>query len=160
MAFLIRKPFIFIIIGIVCVVLIIQFSGVFSPKPTVAISPSLASSSITMNKNTTLTVIIENKGARPYSVEYRIVGTFKSDQLLFYDKISGALLNSSETGKNYTIIYPQTRNMNTGEQWSVSVFVKGLDPKGDFATYTIFLEVWADKAFSERKSVQLKVTRT
>lgn len=160
MTFLIRKPFIFIIIGILCVVLVIHFSGVLKPKPPVVISPSLASPTISMNKNTTLTVVIENQGTRQYSVEYRIVGTFNSSQLLFYDKISGALLSSSWTGKNYTMIYPLTWNLNTGERRDVSVYVKGLDPKIDSATYTIFLEVWVDKAFSERKSIQLKVTRT
>lgn len=160
MAFLIKKPFVFIIVGIVCVVLIIHFSGVFSPKPTVVITPTLAVPSISMNKNATLTVIIENQGTRPYSVEYRIVGTFGSDQLRFYDKINGTLLPGPVwNGKNYTITYPKTKNMNTGEQWSISVLVKGLDPGGDFAKYTVFLEVWADKALSDRKSIQLTVTR-
>ena len=41
---------------------------------------------------------------------------------------------------------------------SVSILVKGLDPKVNSVRYTIFLEVWADGALSERKSVQLTVS--
>lgn len=163
MAFLIRKPFILIIIGIISLVLIIQFSGVLNPK-TVVILPSLAPSSISWNmkeNNATLTVVIENKGTRQYSVGYHIVGTFTSNQLKFYDKINGTLLpNPVLGGKNYTITYPITMKINTGEQRTISIIVKGLDPKIDSATYTIYVEAWADGALADRKSVQLTVTQT
>ena len=164
MAFLVRRPFAFIIIAIVCVVLIIQLSGSFNKKPieivAVEIIPTLKDHQISMMKNTTLTVIIKNKGASLHSVEYRIVGTFASEDLLFYDSITGTLLPSPVwTGSNYTITYPVTRNLNVQEEWGVSVIIKGLDPKGDSATYTIFVEVLADGALSERKTIQLKVVR-
>jgi len=158
MAFLLRKPFIFIIISVVLVVLVIQLSGVFAPKPTVVITPSLASSSISMNKNTTLTVIIENKASRPYSVEYHIVGRFNTSQLRFYDKINSAPLPDPVwNGNNYTITYPKVWDMDTGARLNVSVLVKGLDPGINDITYPIFVEVWTDKILVERKSVQLTV---
>ena len=164
MAFLIKKPVIFIIIGVVFIVLVIQLSGVFAPKPTVVITSSIlpSSATIVMNQNATLTSLIRNSGQRPYSVEYHIVGFFNSSQLLFYDKISGVLLsNPGWNGKNYTIIYPTPLLMNTGDERTVSVIIKGLDPKpADPATYTIFVEVYADNILAERKSIQLTVRRS
>ncbi len=160
MTFLLRKSFALIVVGVVCLILVIQFSGVLRPKPPVEIAPSLASSTISMGKNTTLTVLIENKEARQHSAEYRIVGSFKGDQLMFYDRIDGKALESVWNGRNYTIVYPQTWSLDAVERREVSVYVRGLDPKTDSATYTIFVEVWADKALSERRYVQLKVTRS
>lgn len=162
MAFLVRKPFIFIIIGIVSLVLIVQFSGVLRPKPPVEIAPSLSASTISMNKNVTLTVVIENKGARSYSsVEFRIVGRFNSSQLRFYDGISGASLPEPVlTGSNYTITYPKTWPLDVGGKLTIPVIINGLDPRISSITYPIYLEVWADKALSDRKSVQLTVTHS
>ncbi|MFH0897763.1 MAG: hypothetical protein V1850_06950 [Candidatus Bathyarchaeota archaeon] len=160
MAFLIRRPFVYIIIGIVALVLVIQFSGILNPKPTIAITTSLSASSIKMNTNATLTVVIENKGSKQYSVEYHIVGTFASDQLQFYDKITSVVLTPSTTGNNYTINYSSPRKMNTGEQWTISVYVKGLNPKATAYAYTIYLEAWADGALADRKIVQLTVTQS
>ncbi len=159
MTFLARRPLVFIVAGIICLVLIIGFSGVLVPKPPVTISASFSSPSIKMGANSTMTATIDNKGSRQYSIEYRIVGTFTGEQLKFYEKINGTTpLLAVGNGKNYTITYPKTRTMNVGEEWSISVYVKGMNPGGSSYTYTIFVEAWVDNALSDRESVKLTVT--
>lgn len=162
MAFMLKQPFIYIIVGVIFIVLLIGFSGIFAQKPAiVTISPSLVNNAITMNQNTTLTVVIKNNDQRSYTAKYRIIGTFRNDQLQFYYKVNSTLLpNPIYNGQNYTITYPETWLLNIAEERSVSVYIKGLDPKVDSATYTIFVEVFADNVLTERKSIQLTVRRT
>ncbi|MCJ7632151.1 hypothetical protein MUP77_07120 [Candidatus Bathyarchaeota archaeon] len=161
LTFLLRKPFVLIITVIVCFAIIILFSGVLTSKPSVLITPTLATSSISLNQNTTLTVTIENRDTKMHSIEYRIVGTFSNNSLQFYFKngttLPSPVFNSSTLF--YTVIYPDKRIMNTGEKIDIAVYVKGLDPGAAKYTYTLFLEAWADKAFSERRSIQLTVIR-
>jgi len=159
MAFLIRRPFIYIIIGIVALVLILQFSGVFSPKSTtIVITPSLSPSSIKMNANATLTAVIENKGSRSYSVGYHIV--FSSNLLVFSNTNGTLLPNPVSNGKNYTVTYPKVWNMGSGESGTVVISVKGLNPGQASFSYVIYLEAWADGALADRKTVQLTVTQS
>ena len=178
MAFPSRKSFIFVVVSIVCVVLIIQLASQFnnpvpSLKPTMVMSlTSLSTTSIFVNNNATLTVVLENKASQPYSVEFHIVGIFKIDEtyIKFYDKTNGGLLlDPVWNGQNYTITYPQTRNMNPGEQWSISIIIQGLYTIGatyhppyfierEMVTFVIFLEVWADGALAARDLIQLSVT--
>ena len=164
MAFLLRRPFIFFTIGIIAIVVVaILYTGVLTPKPSLPefSSTTLERSSITMGLNTTLTITIENKAPNPKSVEFRIV--YGSPQLLFYDKINGTLLSVSPilvyNGMNYTITYPKIRVMNAGEQWSLPIWIKGLDPGGSSYTYTIYLEIYSDNKLSQRTSIQLTVNR-
>ena len=163
MALLFKKPFIFIVTGVIIVVLVIHLSGVFEPRtqPTVIVTPSISPSIIRMTESANLTSIIRNSGQSPYLVEYRILGVFNSHQLIFYDTISSEnLSNPGWNGENYTIIYPTTWLMNTEEERTISITIEGLDPKVDSATYTIFVEVYADNVLAERKSIQLTVNRS
>ncbi|MFH0748669.1 MAG: hypothetical protein V1915_01945 [Candidatus Bathyarchaeota archaeon] len=154
-----RKPFILIITVIACFVLIIQFSGVLMPKPLVVITPAIATASIYVNENTTLTVTIENKDSKMHLTEYRIVGSFSNNSLQFYYQngtaLPSPLFNSST--RLYTIIYPDRRFMNTGEKADIAVYVKGLDPGTAKYTYTLLVEAWSDNVFSESRSIQLEV---
>lgn len=162
MAFLIRKPFIFIIIGIIVVViLIITFTGVFTPKPTIALSASLQKSTISAskNENSTLTILLENKVSNSHKVELHIV--YGSDKIKFYDKINATLLpNPVQNPKNLTITYPKTMDMLPNDKLTISLLIKGLDPGVDSYTYSIYLEAWSDGSLSDRQSIQLTVTHT
>ncbi|UCH01623.1 MAG: hypothetical protein JSV20_07155 [Candidatus Bathyarchaeota archaeon] len=111
-----------------------------------------------MGENTTLTVNIVNNAPTQKLIELRIV--YGSAELVFYDQITKTLLDGPEyNGYNYTIYYPKTRKMNTDEQWGIPILIEGLDPGGSSYTYTIYLEIYSDNAFSERQSIQLTVKR-
>ena len=157
MAFLLKRPFIFIIISVVCIVVILQFLSLPPVEPAIVLTPSLTDDDIVMLEDTTLTAVMENTDTQIHTVEYRVVGIFSSEQIEFSFKNGTLLPKPVWNGHNYTLIYPIKRVMDVGNQWSVSLLLKGLDPEGDFARYTIFLEAWADNVLSERKSIQLTV---
>lgn len=163
MALLLRRPYIFITIGIIALVVVIAYTGVLTPKPSLPefSSVTLGQPSMTMGQNTTLTIVIDNKASNPKPVEFRIICTTGSEELRFYYKINGTLLPEPVwNGRNYTITYPKTRIMNAGEQWTIPLLVKGVNPgEGDY-TYTIYLEVYSENKLSQRKSIQLTVRRT
>lgn len=161
MSFLLRRPFIFIVIGVVTIVAVFAYTGVLTPKPSLPefSSTTLERSSITMGQNTTLAITIQNKAQDPKTVELKII--YGSSQLQFYDKINKNNLSSSAVynSRNYTITYPKTLVMNAGEQWGLPIWIKGLDPGGSSYMYTIYLEIYSDNALSQRKSIQITVTR-
>lgn len=159
MAFLLRRPFIYVVIAIIAVMLILAYSGVLTPAPA---SPSFASTTLTsspiyIGQNTTLTVAIENKAPSSKSVQFRIF--CGSPELKFYDKINGTLLSTPYNGTYYVMRYPKTRTMLTGEQWSIAITIKGLDHGSSSVTYTIYLEIYSDNQLYQRKSIQLTVNR-
>lgn len=161
MSFLLRRPFIFIVIGVIVIVMVVAFTGVLTPKPSLPefSSTTLQQPSITMGQNTTLTITIQNKAQGPKAVQLRIV--YSSPQLQFYDKTNKTLSLSSSAvynSVNYTVTYPKTTVMLPNEQWILSIWIKGLDPGTTSYTYTIYLELYSDNALSQRKSIQLTVS--
>lgn len=161
MAFL-RKPHIYIIIGILLVVVIIFFSGIFYPEQfglILIVSPM--SSSIQMGQNTTIVTLIENTVTQKQTYEFRIVYT--SANLSYYNGITKEpLLTPVYNGINYTIIYLND-TLGPNENAEFPVIIEGYLPLGvSSKRYTIFLEVYAvEDAFkflSDRKSISLTVT--
>lgn len=164
MAFLLKKPFIIIIAAVIASVLIISYSGILSLKPAglTLSSVSLERSSIKMGQNTTLTVVIENKGSRSQTFELHIVYT--SENLTFYDKITGARLPDPVPKPPYYNITHHTKGtLDTQGRVEIPILVKGLGPMGSSQTYTISMEVFSlddfKKVLADKKSVQLTVTR-
>ncbi len=161
MAFL-RKPYIYIIIGILLVVVVIFFSGIFDPEQfglVLIVSPR--SGSIQMGQNTTIATIIENTATQKQTYEFRIVYT--STNLSYYNGITKEpLLPPVYNGINYTIIYLNDA-LGPNENAEFQVIVEGYLPLGvSSKRYTIFLEVYAvedtSKFLSDRKSISLTVT--
>ena len=159
-----RKPYIYVIVAIIAIVLIIHFSGILSPKPSgLTIDASLESSSIKMGENTTLTVIIENKAAFPKKFEFRIVYTSKN--LTYYHGMTKAPLPGPvEKDENYTITYTEGL-LDPNGRIELPVIVEGFLPiEASSKRFTISLEVYsadgASKVLSDSKSVSLTVTRT
>lgn len=160
LSFIFKKPYLYIVLGIIAVVALFHFSGVFNEQPVLPAfsSVTLENAIINMGENTTLTVTIVNNAPSQKLIELRIV--YGSAELVFYDQITKTPLDGPEyNGYNYTISYPTTRKMNTDEQWGIPLLIEGLDPGGSSYTYTIYLEIYSDNAFSERKSIQLTVKR-
>ncbi|UCH37557.1 MAG: hypothetical protein JSV76_07785 [Candidatus Bathyarchaeota archaeon] len=161
MAFLIKRPFIYIIIGIVCIVIIIQLSrgNTSVLNPTIDIlSVTPIESSILANRNTTITIVLENTDSLPRTAGIRIVYT-PTDKLKFYDKINRTILPDPQTTpRNNTIIYPTTLIMQPKEKWTISILVEGLDIGQEAYTYIITLEAWSDGAFSDAEEIKISVT--
>ena len=160
-AFLIKRPFIYIIIGIVCIVIIIQLSkgstSILNPTLDI-LSVSPIESSILANQNTTITIVIENTASHPRTAGIHIVYT-PTDRLQFYDKINRTLLPDPQTTpNNNTILYPTTLVMQPKEKWTISIVVKGLDIGQEAYTYIIILEAWSDGEFSDNEAIKLTVT--
>lgn len=162
MAFFLRKPYLYIIIGILLVVIIIFFSGIFSPEQfglVLIVSPM--SSSIQMGQNTTLAAIIENTALHKQLYEFRIVYT--STNLSYYNGITKTpLLPPVYNGVNYTIIYLND-TLGPNENAELQVIIAGDLPLGvSSKRYTVFLEVYAveeaSKYLSDQKSISLTVT--
>lgn len=166
MAFVLRRPFIYMIVAIVAVVLIIAYlAGTHSPvASSVAFTQDTALNinAITMGQYANLTIGIANS-ATPKSVGLHII--YYSTQLVFYEIVNNTITSLPDplynsTSKTYTITYPKPRMMNTGDAWSILISVKGLDPGAQSYKYTIDLEVWAGNELSQRKPIQLTVSRS
>jgi len=167
MAFLLRKPFIIVIVIIIAAVLVISFSGIFSTKTeglTLSPDPSLKRGSIKMGENTTLTVVIENKAPQSKTFELHII---YSGNLTFYDGITNKPLTEVEVSKYdtyYNLTYPTKGTLDTKGSTSIPILVKGLEPIGQSQTHTIFVEVFSidgyKKTLADKKPVQLAVTRS
>jgi hypothetical protein len=161
MAFLIKRPFIYIIIGIVCIVIIIQLSrgNTSVLNPTIDIlSVTPIESSILANRNTTITIVLENTDSLPRTAGVNIVYT-PTDKLKFYDKINQTILPDPQTTpRNNTIIYPTTLIMQPKEKWTISILVEGLDIGQEAYTYIITFEAWSDGAFSDTEEIKITVT--
>ena len=104
-----------------------------------------------------MTAEIENKASTTKSVQFRIL--CGSPELKFYDKTNGTLLSSPYNGTYYIMRYPKTRTMLSGEKWSISIVIKGLDHGSTSVTYTLYLEIYSDTQLAQRKSIQLTVNR-
>jgi len=159
---LLRKPYIYIIIGISLVVVIIFFSGIFNPEQfglVLIVSPM--SSSIQMGKNTTISALIENTATQKQTYEFHIVYT--STNLSYYNGITKEpLLHPEYNGINYTIIYLND-TLGPTENAEFPIIIEGYLPLGvSSKRYTIFLEIYAventSKFLSDRKSISLTVT--
>lgn len=160
-AFLIKRPFIYIIIGIVLIVIIIQFSrgtpSVLNPTLDI-LSVTPLESSILANRNTTMTIVLENTDSLPRTAGLHIVYT-PTDKLKFYDKINRTLLPDPQTtSRNNTILYPTTLIMQPNEKWTISLLVEGLDIGQEAYTYIITFEAWSDGNFSDTEEITLTVT--
>jgi len=158
-----RKPYIYIIIGIVLVVVIIFFFRIFNPEQfglILIVSPM--SSSIQMGQNTTIATIIENTANQKQTYEFRIVYT--STNLSYYNGITKEpLLPPVYNDINYTIIYLND-TLGPNENAEFPIIVEGYLPLGiSSKRYTIFFEVYAvedaSKFLSDRKSISLTVRR-
>jgi hypothetical protein len=162
MAFLLRKPYIYLIIGILLVIVIIFFSGIFGPEQfglVLIVSP--ISSSIQMGQNTTIAAIIENTAPHKQTYEFRIVYT--STNLSYYNGITKEpLVIPVYNGINYTLIYLND-TLGPNENAELQVIIEGDLPLGvSSKRYTVFFEVYAvedaSKYLSDRKSISLTVT--
>ena len=158
-----RKPYIYIIIGIVLVVVIIFFFRIFNPEQfglILIVSPM--SSSIQMGQNTTIATIIENTANQKQTYEFHIVYT--STNLSYYNGITKEpLLPPLYNDINYTIIYLND-TLGPNENAEFPIIVEGYLPLGiSSKRYTIFFEVYAvedaSKFLSDRKSISLTVRR-
>lgn len=160
MAFLLRKPFIYLVIGIIVAVILLYYTGSQTPTPATVTfaSAALSSSTITLNTTTNLTATIQNRAPTTKTVELRIL--YGTPNLLFYDKINSTLLSNQNNGTYYIVRYPKTTKMLSNEQWTIGIIIKGLDSGSLSNTYNIILELYADNQFSQTKTISLTINRT
>lgn len=168
MAFLVKRPFIYVIVIVVAFVVLLQLSGVFYPQQLglEITEATLGTDTIPLGGNTTLTVTVVNRGVEPQTVEVRLMThaiNFSSTEisLRFYDAVTGELLPWDLDAGNYTATYPTTRIMGSQESWGVPITVENVDPWT--FTYTLFIEVYAvdgqTRTQSDTTSIQVTVTR-
>ena len=157
-----RKKVIYFILGILLVVVIVFFSGIFNSEQfglTLTVDP--LSSSIQMGQNITIDATIENTVPQKQIYEFHIVYT--STNLSYYNGITKEpLLPPVYNDVNYTIIYLND-TLGPNENSKFPIIVKGYLPLGvSSKKYTVFLEVYVvedtSKFLSDRKSISLTVT--
>jgi hypothetical protein len=161
MAFL-RKPYLYLIIGILVVVVLFYFSGLLSPEQyNLLLMVSPISSSIQMGENTTITAIIEN--IAPQKQTYAVHIVYTSTNLSYYNGITQEpLLTPVYNGVNYTLLYLND-TLGPNENVELHIIIAGDLPLSvSSKRYTVFFEVYAVKEgatyLSDRKSIALTVT--
>jgi hypothetical protein len=168
LAFLVKRPFIYVIVIVVAFVVLLQLSGVLYPKPLglEITEATLGTDTIKLGENTTLTVTVVNRGVEPQTAELRLMThaiNYSSTEisLQFYDAVTGEFLPWELEEGNYTATYPTTRIMGSQESWGIPITIENVDPWT--FTYTLFIEVYAVNEQTTTRtyetSVQVTVTR-
>lgn len=168
MAFLVKRPFIYVIVIVAAFVVLLQLSGVLYPQPLglEITEATLGTDTIKLGENTTLTVTVVNRGAEPQTAELRLMThaiNYSSTEisLRFYDAVTGELLPWQLEAGNYTATYPTTRIMGSQESWGIPITIENVDPWT--FTYTLFIEVYAVNEQTSKRpyttSIQVTVTR-
>lgn len=169
MAFLVRRPVIYITIGVLLLatsLILLYFGGGFETrldKPAFSRkdSPKLEKTAVTMNQdpNTTLTATIENYSSDGRNVTFQIRTTTLN--LKFYYSNNGSLLpEPMKFGENNYTFYYAKHYMNPGEEWGFSLTIEGgLEEDQDSWKYVFVLEVYSDEVLTDTWDVQLLVDR-
>ena len=166
MAFLAKRPFIYVIVIVAAFVVLLQLSGVLYPQPLglEITEATLGTDTIKLGENTTLTVTVVNRGVEPQTAEVRLMThainlSSTEISLRFYDAVTGERLPWELEAGNYTATYPTTRILGSQESWGVPIIIENADPWT--FTYTLFVEVHPvnEQTRSFTTSVQVTVTR-
>jgi hypothetical protein len=160
MAFLLRRPFIYLVVVVVTAVALLAYTGTMNQPSasTLFTSTLLTPGTISLGTNANLTATIQNRAPATKTVELRVLcGTQK---LVFYDQVNGTILASNYNGTYNIIRYPKTTKMLYNEQWTIGITVKGLDSQSLSNTYSIILELYADSQPAQTKTLLITVNRT
>ncbi len=162
MGFLIRRPFSYITVGAVIIVvafLLFTYTGILRVAPsTVSISSAgLSPETTTEGQEAILTFKISNYADKSRRVEFKIRADSPKVKFYYYENNS-LIMEPVRLGGNYTTTYPLLKYMAQGEDWGLRLLVKAtLDP-GDLSyKYRIRLEIYADATLTDSKTVQLEV---
>ncbi len=158
--FLLRRPYIWLLLIIALSIgafITMSFIGTKPPELAVELLASDLKP-LRSGQNTTFIISTRNYDAKNHLMECRLI--YSSPQLLFYEERTGTPLPTpTYNGQNYTTIHPTSRNLGGGEALTLQVRVKGLDPGADSYTYRVTVEVYSDGKLSDRKTLQLTITR-
>lgn len=157
---LFRRPYVWLlVITVVVAGALVAMSFLRSKSPELAIDILMSElKPIKAGQNTTFTISAQNLDSAPHLMECHLV--YSSPQLLFYDNRTGAALPQPiYNGYNYTTSHPTSKSLGAGERLTLTIRVKGQDPGVDSYTYKIAVEVYSDHKFSDRKTLQLTITR-
>ncbi len=158
--FLFRRPYIWLLLLAALPIgafIAISFTGTKPPELAVELLASDIKP-IKSGQNTTFIISARNYDTTNHLMECRLV--YSSPQLLFYEERTGtALPPPTYNGQNYTTLHPTSKRLGGGEGLTLAVRVKGLDPGADSYTYRITIEVYSDGKLSDRKTLQLTITR-
>lgn len=162
MVFLLRRPFRYIIIGVLIIVVgysLLTFTGILRANPTTVIFSSiqLSPEAVVEGEEATLTITIKNYADKIHGVEFKI--NTESPLVKFYYPNNKSLIAEPEkVGKNYTTIYPVKVDMPPGSEGTVKLTVKPKIISG-FAEYTYRIQfiLYADKAPVDSKFIYIKV---
>ncbi len=163
MAFLLRRPFIIIIVTAIAVLVLVHFSGILSPEPrglVIASAVFTGSDSIRLGENTTLTVVLNNWADQPATFELHVVYT---GNLTFYDGITKERLQDiSQHDIYYNLTYPTRGTLDMQGSTSIPIVMEGREPIGESQTFTLFVEAFLRKGleweYADQAKVQLTVT--
>jgi len=158
--FLFRRPYVWLLVIAVAIagaLIAMSFLRSKSPELTVDLLTT-GPIQIKVGQNTTFTISAQNLDSAFHLMECHLV--YSSPQLLFYDDRTGtALPQPVYNGYNYTTSHPTSKSLGGGERLTLTIRVKGQDPGVDSYTYRIAVEVYSDRKFSDRKTLQLTITR-
>jgi len=158
--FLFRRPYIWLLLIAITITIALAALTTLPTK-----SPELALDILTtepkpikIGQNATFTISAQNLDSTPHLMECHLV--YSSPQLLFYDNRTGAALPQPlYNGNNYTTTHPTSKRLGGGERLTLTIRTRSLDPGVDAYTYRITIEVYSDGKFSDRKTLQLTITR-
>jgi len=161
MAFLFRRPFIWILVGIFSIVGIIVFSGILNPKPTALYIARIEPDKITItgDRNATFSVTVENAGQETHNMTLQLVYVESLSKLKFYNEEGNLLTNVIRYSKNYTLIHPYHDTLGIGARRTLTIRVKGFQPSAQSITDFIVLQVFSDGNLTDTKRLELTITR-
>jgi len=164
MSILLKKPFIYLFVGSIGIIIIAAFAGYlgfFSNPNTLILTTetSLSPSRIKVNQDSTLHISIKNQGDGIKRVSFSFNTT---NPLVSIHFSNGTALGKPEKiGNYYVTTYPVKKLLGKDEGWRVKVIVNaGLLAGDEGSDYSIKVELYEDGELADHRTFTLEVNRT
>ena len=164
MSILLKKPFIYLFIGSIGIIIIAAFAGYlgfFSNPDTLILTTetNLSPTRIKLNQDSTLHISIKNLGERIKEVSFSFNTTNPHVSIHFNN--GTALGKLEKIGNYYVTTYPVKKLLGKDEGWRVKLIVNAELLAGDEGSdYSIKVELYGDGELMDYKTFTLEVNRT
>jgi hypothetical protein len=162
MVFLVRRPFIFITVGVIIVftsIALISYTGIFTTKPS---SPqfsllSFTPTEVNQGQNITLTIIIKNFSKEIQDVEFNINVTSSRVKFGYTDSI---MLEPTELGKWYIFKYPEKQRMAPDEEWTeILKVIASVPDQSEKYQYSVFFSLYSNGVLTDNNVKSLVISK-